>query len=823
MKLKLLFFSLLMIGLTTSCVKDEMYKGPAVISDLRIDPLAPLAGQAVIVSAKVTDLDGVNNVLLYYAVNGGSFTQVEMTSLSSVQDTYSGQIPAQADGTTVTYYIKATNKSGIATVAPQGAPTSTASYTIGAPLVLMNEIYSRGTIESPDWIELYNASDVAADISGYKIYDSGGQSGAKPKKSVPAGTVIPAKGFYVIVVDDGTESGFGLSSAGEQVWLENASGNQVDNATFPAFETTQSFGRVPDGGTNWLILNTITRGAANSSEQPLPLLFINEIFSQGTTEAPDWVEIYNASAFDADLSGWKIYDSGGQSGTKPKKEFPTGASIPAKGFYVLVVDDGTESGFGLSSNGEQIWLENPQGTVARDVTFPALASTQSYGCYPDGSDQLQVFEVVTKGAANSNEVPIVTSVVLNEVFSRGTAEEPDWIELYNDGETTVDLTGWKIYDSGGQSGAKPKMGIPDGTMIAAKSFLVVTVDDGSATGFGLSSGGEKVWLDNTTMATDSIEFPALEETQSYGRYPDGSTNLQVLGTVTKGAPNDNTVPQIAALFVNEVYSRGIDTDPDWIEIYNDGNTSIDLSGWKIYDSGGQSGAKPKKEFPTGTVVASKGFAVIVVDDGTESGFGLSSGGEKVWFEKPDGTLADSLEFPALDENTSYGRFPDGSTNIQVMTTVTRGAANTAGGSSTIIIVMNEVFSRGTADDLDWVEIYNDSDIEADLSGYKIYDSGGQAGTKPKKEFPAGTIIPSKGFYVIVVDDDDASGFGISSNGEQLWLEKPDGTVIDSPVVPALTETQSYGRQPDGSENWTILNTITRGSSNNGGKKSKVNR
>ncbi|HQQ12340.1 MAG TPA: lamin tail domain-containing protein, partial [Bacteroidales bacterium] len=318
--------------------------------------------------------------------------------------------------------------------------------------------------------------------------------------------------------------------------------------------------------------------------------------------------------------------------------------------------------------------------MARDVTFPALASTQSYGCYPDGSDQLQVFEVVTQGAANSNEVPVVTSVVLNEVFSRGTAEEPDWIELYNDGETAVDLTGWKIYDSGGQSGAKPKMEIPAGTTIAAKAFLVVTVDDGTETGFGLSSGGEKVWLDNTTMATDSIEFPALEETQSYGRYPDGSSNLQVLGTVTKGAPNDNTTPQIAALFVNEVYSRGVETDPDWIEIYNDGNTGIDLSGWKIYDSGGQSGAKPKKEFPSGTVVASKGFAVIVVDDGTESGFGLSSGGEKVWFEKPDGTLADSLEFPALDENTSYGRYPDGSSTLQVMTTVTKGAANTAGGS-----------------------------------------------------------------------------------------------------------------------------------------------
>ncbi len=127
---------------------------------------------------------------------------------------------------------------------------------------VMNEIYSRGTTENPDWIEIYNPGSAAADISGYKIYDSGGQSGSKPKKVFPAGSVIPAYGFLVIVTEDSTESAFGLSSSGEWVWFENASGVVTDSVQFAAMSTTQSYGRVPNGG-SWQLLNSITRGGSN--------------------------------------------------------------------------------------------------------------------------------------------------------------------------------------------------------------------------------------------------------------------------------------------------------------------------------------------------------------------------------------------------------------------------------------------------------------------------------------------------------------------------------------------------------------------------------
>ena len=51
------------------------------------------------------------------------------------------------------------------------------------------------------------------------------KAGTKPKKEIPSGTIIPAGGFFVIVVDDTLDSGFGLSSSGETVWLEDASSN----------------------------------------------------------------------------------------------------------------------------------------------------------------------------------------------------------------------------------------------------------------------------------------------------------------------------------------------------------------------------------------------------------------------------------------------------------------------------------------------------------------------------------------------------------------------------------------------------------------------
>jgi hypothetical protein len=251
--------------------------------------------------------------------------------------------------------------------------------------------------------------------------------------------------------------------------------------------------------------------------------------------------------------------------------------------------------------------------------------------------------------------------------------------------------------------------------------------------------------------------------------------------------------------MNEIYSRGVPGNIDWIEVYNPSSTSIDISGYKIYDIAGQSGTKSKKLFPVGTVLPANGFTVVITDTadfvGDISGFGLSSGGETVWLEDASGLLIDTVAFPALGNDTSYARIPDGSIFLTKSTPLTRGTSN-------VLIKMNELYSRGVAGNLDWIEIYNSSASPIDVSGYKIYDSGGQAVSKPKKLLPTGTILAVNGFYVVITDTadfvGDLSGFGLSSGGETVWLENASGTLIDTVAIPALGNDTSYARIPDGS-------------------------
>ncbi len=266
--------------------------------------------------------------------------------------------------------------------------------------IFLNEIFAGGTAIDPDWVEIFNASGTAQDISGYKIYDGGGQSGSKPKKELPAGSVVPPAGFLVIVTDDTTASGFGISKNGDEIWLEDATGKVIDHVVVPPLTDIQSYGRKFDGGATWAV-DTVTRGSSNSGGAVALLdLMLNEAYSRGTVESPDWVEIYNPNTVAVSLSGYKIYDPGAvPPGTKQKKEFPTGAVVPPRGYYVIVVDE-DPNGFGLSSSGDEIWLENPAGTVIDYVKIPALQIGQTYARIPDGSPNWQLTNTMTRGAPN---------------------------------------------------------------------------------------------------------------------------------------------------------------------------------------------------------------------------------------------------------------------------------------------------------------------------------------------------------------------------------------------------------------------------------------
>ncbi|MFH1197301.1 MAG: CotH kinase family protein [bacterium] len=240
-----------------------------VIADVTPGDANPKLNSTLFITALVTNTNADAVYLGFRHDVKDKFTKILMYDDGAHGDGASGDNVYGASiivsSETVQYYVYAENNN-VGVFSPVRAEHEfykiTANTTVSGGDIMLNEIYARGTSADPDWIEIYNASSSDVDISKYKIYDSGGLTGSREKKEISDGTIIPSKGFFVIVTDDTTASGFGLSSGGETVWLENSSATVIDSVTFLNHTATQSYGRAPDGG-DWQLLNTITRGATN--------------------------------------------------------------------------------------------------------------------------------------------------------------------------------------------------------------------------------------------------------------------------------------------------------------------------------------------------------------------------------------------------------------------------------------------------------------------------------------------------------------------------------------------------------------------------------
>lgn len=124
-------------------------------------------------------------------------------------------------------------------------------------------------------------------------------------------------------------------------------------------------------------------------------------------EFDDWIEIYNYSRSAISLSGYSLSDDSTSLG---KWTFPD-TSISG-GEYIIVWADkdsgqnGLHAVFKLDSDGEQIFLSNPDGVIIEEIYFDAQSTDISYGRFPDGTGSLQTM-IPTFAASNTGEEPPV--------------------------------------------------------------------------------------------------------------------------------------------------------------------------------------------------------------------------------------------------------------------------------------------------------------------------------------------------------------------------------------------------------------------------------
>jgi hypothetical protein len=109
--------------------------------------------------------------------------------------------------------------------------------------------------EFDDWIELYNLTDQAVDLSGHYLSDS---KKNPAKWQFPEGTAIAAKGYLIVWADAdtlqvGLHTNYKLSSEGENVLLLTPDLKVMDETKYPPTEVQQSWARIPNGtgGFQW--------------------------------------------------------------------------------------------------------------------------------------------------------------------------------------------------------------------------------------------------------------------------------------------------------------------------------------------------------------------------------------------------------------------------------------------------------------------------------------------------------------------------------------------------------------------------------------------
>lgn len=287
----------------------------------------------------------------------------------------------------------------------------------------------------------------------------------------------------------------------------------------------------------------------------------------------------------------------------------------------------------------------------------------------------------------------------------------------------------------------------------------------------------------------------------------------------------------SALVISEVvssnklsYPNEVLGSPDWIEIQNRSDRTVDLNGYFLtdkQDSYGQENALPSMLLPPGGCAvfyckANAGTDLFVLP------FALSRGGDTLCLLDPSGTLMELVEIPALPRDVSYARRADGTFGYCILPTP--GAANegeisdvcpaveepeqtpdpgteaerTPPPDSAIELILNEVASNDMKDGAfggrDWIEIYNPSTEPLSVEGFYLSDREDKA---DKAALPAVTV-PPRGYAAIPCGDEEGMiPMGVSSAGEVLYLYDGELALVDRLTVPSLPEGQSWARNRNG--------------------------
>lgn len=434
--------------------------------------------------------------------------------------------------------------------------------------VIINEI---AAYESSDyeWIELFNRGTEKVDLTGWKFFEEG----ANHKLTVFRGDFTIDPGEYFIVANDAAKlaakypaytgtifdsSWSSLSEKGEVIGLKSSKSVKIEQFTFLAAASgslERKDALLADyTSSNWKEYaknNTIgAKNNASSSGQlsqdlppqqtssssstvattPEPVwvpgkadVLINELVSDPEEGEREWIELYNPTRREIEISGWTLENGSrntvmlsGKLGSEDLKRFSI-IDLPA-GFLrnsgdCIELRDARR--FLIDSTVYGDWDDGDLLNNAPRATDPdALARTGDGANTYNNKNDFQVTTTPTK--ADSNRITKVSGghpsekysgVIISEILPNPSSQKPgdEFIELYNKGNEPVNLDGWTMGASDGRAfvfKAKDATSL----VLASKTYFVAAR---SMTNLVLRNvGGDRVRLypPDSTASTSTVIY-----------------------------------------------------------------------------------------------------------------------------------------------------------------------------------------------------------------------------------------------------------------------------------------------------------------------------
>jgi endonuclease YncB( thermonuclease family) len=334
----------------------------------------------------------------------------------------------------------------------------------------------------------------------------------------------------------------------------------------------------------------------------------------------------NYALSNEDAAYWMRYLEGQDVGFEQMNEVSSenlsrGRSLvvctPTDGFTQSEID--AVNGF-LADGGSVVLLGSGQTTAAARANLNDLAAglgtdlrvnedqvlddTNNVGTSSDVPEttnfdtSFPLFDAYTPGTSSDHSVSIPT------ISPDGETLNDEYVDVKNDGSSSLDMTGWTLEDEAGYT-----YQFPDGFSLGAGDTVRVHTGSGTDSSTDLYWGsGSPIWNNDSDTAYlyDDASNLAAEKT-----YPSYSCDADVC--------------------VDEINEDGSTLNDEWVDFGNSTSSDQDMTGWTVEDE-----ASHTYQFPDGFTLGAGDEVRLHTGSGTDSSTDLYWGsGSAIWNNSGD--------------------------------------------------------------------------------------------------------------------------------------------------------------------------------------------